>query len=225
MAEKNSEKTGHEVFISYANDKSDSSKIDDRNAADMICSALEAENIRCWIDHRNIVPGDEWQDAMADAVEKAKLVVLVFSSNAVKSQWVKDEIAIARDKKIRIIPFQIENVPSRGVFSALRARCQWIEAYILPFEKHLDRLVNAVKIHLGKGTPHQLELDRPEDKKKTKGETRNAKLHKLRLFILIVILLITSMLFVKEQFLDKSFDQTKKSDLKWTPLSRQNQTV
>lgn len=210
MAEQNSGKAGHEVFISYATEKSDSSKIKDRHVADMICSALEAENIRCWIAHRDILPADDWQNAMIDAVEKAKLLVLIFSSNTEKSQWVMDEIALARDKNIRIIPFQIENVPTRGVFSALRARWQWIEAFTPPLEKHLDRLVNAVKIHLGKGTPHQNELKGVEDKRKTKRATQRSKPNKWRLLILLMILLIFS-LFVILWLSDKSFVKTKES--------------
>jgi hypothetical protein len=145
-----SEKAWRDVFISYAKDKSDSSKIDDRNVADMICSTLEAENIRCWIAHRDILPGDDWQNKIIDVLEKAKLVILVFSSNTNMSRWVMEEIAFARGKNITIIPFQIEDVPPHGIIRAVKARWQWIKAFTPPLEKHLDKLVNAVKIHLEK---------------------------------------------------------------------------
>jgi hypothetical protein len=57
----------------------------------MICSALESENIRCWIDHRDIMPGEKWVNAMFNAVEQAKVMVLVFSETATlasASAWI-----------------------------------------------------------------------------------------------------------------------------------------
>ncbi len=61
MPKKEFESKGHRVFISYANDEN-MKKADtgaDLQAANMICSALEAENIPCWIAPRDISPGLE----------------------------------------------------------------------------------------------------------------------------------------------------------------------
>jgi hypothetical protein len=74
----------HQVFISYASDKIKST-ISDRQVADQICTALESQGIGCWIAPRDILPGDDWMDAIIDAVDHTKIIVLVFSANTEKS--------------------------------------------------------------------------------------------------------------------------------------------
>ncbi|NIM16445.1 MAG: SUMF1/EgtB/PvdO family nonheme iron enzyme [Candidatus Aminicenantes bacterium] len=149
----------HQVFISYATDKGDSTGSKERQAADMICSRLESEGIRCWIAPRDILPGDDWLDSIIDAVEKSEVVVLVFSANANHSQWVKDEIKLALDKNIKIIPFRIDDVSPQGGLRILKVRCQWLDAYTPPLDKHIEQLVTVVCQYLG-----------IEPKKATKGK-------------------------------------------------------
>ena len=50
----------HDVFISY------SSK--DDNVAKAVCHRLEENDIRCWIDPRDIKPGEIWADAINHAI-------------------------------------------------------------------------------------------------------------------------------------------------------------
>jgi formylglycine-generating enzyme required for sulfatase activity len=138
----------HRVFISYASENIDSTT-HDRQVADQIYSTLESQGIRCWIAHRNILPGDEWLNAIIDAVEKSKIVVLVFSANTEQSQWVKDEITMALKQKIKIIPFRIENVSPQQSLRILDVHCQWMDAYTPPLEKHIESLVKIVSRHLG----------------------------------------------------------------------------
>ena len=64
----------HDVFISY------SSK--DKVYADAVCARLESEGIRCWIAPRDILPGMHWGGAIVEAIESARLMVLLFSSHA-----------------------------------------------------------------------------------------------------------------------------------------------
>ncbi len=87
--------------------------------------------------------------AIIDAVEKSKIVVLVFSANTEQSQWVKDEITLALNRKIKIIPFRIENVSPQQSLRILDVRCQWMDAFTPPMEKHIERLVKIVSRHLG----------------------------------------------------------------------------
>jgi formylglycine-generating enzyme required for sulfatase activity len=138
----------HQVFISYASDNKNSAA-SDRQVADQICSVLESQNIRCWIAHRDILPGDEWLNAIIEAAEKSKIIILVFSANTEQSQWVKDEITLALNRKIKIIPFRIENVSPQQSLRILDVRCQWMDAYTPPLEKHIESLVKIVSRHLG----------------------------------------------------------------------------
>jgi hypothetical protein len=138
----------HQVFISYASENINFIT-SDRQVADQICSALESQSIRCWIAHRNILPGDEWLNAIIDAVEKPKIIVLVFSANTEQSQWVKDEITLTLNWEIKIIPFCIENVSPQQALRILNIHCQCMDAFTPPLEKNIERLVKIVSRHLG----------------------------------------------------------------------------
>ncbi len=150
MADKESENMEHQVFISYATQKGDYTESKDRQVADKVCIALESEGIQCWIAPRNIMPGDDWVNSIIDAVEKSEVVVLIFSSNANYSPWVNDEIKLALDKNIKIIPFRIDDVPPQGALRVLKVRSQWMDAYTPPLEKYLKKLIEVIQRHLGK---------------------------------------------------------------------------
>ena len=138
----------HQVFIAYANDKG-SRNNRDFQAAETICNALEAKDIRCWMAPRDIKGGDDWTEAILEAVKKSKLVVLVFSSNANQSPWVKNEITLALSRNIKIIPFCIEDVPAEGVLEIVMLRYQRIDAFQVQPQDYIDKLVNDVQEHLG----------------------------------------------------------------------------
>jgi formylglycine-generating enzyme required for sulfatase activity len=156
MTKREPENKGHRVFISYSDEKGDKTG-SDRQIADMICSALESEHIRCWIDHRDIMPGEKWVNAMFNAVEQSKVMVLVFSTNANRSKWVEYEITYALDEKIRIIPFRVDNVSPQGALRVLKVRCQWIDAQQPPQKEALNRLVTAVRTYLEKDKENEKE--------------------------------------------------------------------
>lgn len=144
---------GCQVFISYANDKGNHSN-KDRQVADRIYSALSGKNIRCWLAHKDIPGGERWINKMLDAIEEAQLVLLVFSANANKSQWVMREINHALDKQKTIIPFAIEDVPPQETLRMLKSNFQWVAAYNPPLERHIDKLVEDVQKQLGPSPVH-----------------------------------------------------------------------
>src|ERR1700722_12291143 len=96
----------YDVFISYAHD--------DAGIADAACAALERNGLICWIAPRNIAPGQEWGQAIINALTGVKARVLVFSSRASQSVQVRKEILAAVDRDCMIIPFRIENVMPEG---------------------------------------------------------------------------------------------------------------
>lgn len=162
-AGKESVTAAHQVFISYASENIKSTT-SDRRVADQICTALESKGIRCWIAHRDILPGDEWLNAIIDAVQGAKLIVLVFSANTEESDWVKDEVKIALDKKIKIIPIRIEDVSPQDALRILKFRCQWMDAFTPPLEKHIEDLVKIVSRHLGLETVIPVKKEKLKEK-------------------------------------------------------------
>lgn len=142
----------HAVFICYAGKKNNNQgekKHLDREVAEKICGHIEATGIPCWMAPRDIPPGERWGDIIADAVEQSKVMVLVYSAQTEKSTWVLDEVNLAMDKKIRIIPFRIDNItPQRGSIKMLWSRSQCIDAFNSPLEASLNKLKKFVKDYL-----------------------------------------------------------------------------
>lgn len=89
-----------EIFISYASR--------DRDFAKSLAGALEDEGWSIWWD-RTILPGKTFDRAIEQALDKAKAVVVLWSSSSVQSDWVKEEIADAARNGV-LIPALIEDV-------------------------------------------------------------------------------------------------------------------
>lgn len=142
----------HDVFISY------SSK--DKPIADAVCATLEGSKIRCWIAPRDVLPGVPYGEALINALNQSRLLVLVFSADANNSPQVMREVERAVNKNIPIIPFRIENVlPSKSMEFFLGAT-HWLDAMTPPLERHLQKL-NATVQAIISGTAN-LNAARPE---------------------------------------------------------------
>jgi DNA-binding beta-propeller fold protein YncE len=131
----------HDVFISYSHH--------DKPAADAVCATLEADGIRCWIAPRDVVPGQDWGEAIVDAIRSSRVMVLVFSQHANASPQIKREVERAVNAETVLIPFRIEDVaPERGLEYFLGTP-HWLDAMTPPLESHLERLATAVKTFVG----------------------------------------------------------------------------
>src|SRR6516165_5225118 len=89
----------HDVFISYSTK--------DKPVADAVCASLEGHGIRCWIAPRDIIPGMDWGGSIVEAIESARLMVLVLSASADASPQILREVERAVNKGVRIIPLRI----------------------------------------------------------------------------------------------------------------------
>lgn len=126
----------HDVFICH------SSK--DKTTADAMCAVLEARGLRCWIAPRDIRAGADWSEAILDGISQARVLVLVFSSNANASQQVKREIERAVHKGIVVIPFRIEDVLPARALEYYLSTPHWLDAFTPPLERHLNVLANQI---------------------------------------------------------------------------------
>ena len=84
------------AFFSYCRDDSD--------FALRLAEDLKAAGGAVWIDQLDIEPGQEWDNAIEDAVTQCPRMLLVLSAASVKSSKVRNEIAFALDEKKTIIP-------------------------------------------------------------------------------------------------------------------------
>jgi len=87
-----------DIFISYARA--------DRDKIETLAAALEAEGYSVWWD-RHIAGGAEFSEAIEKELAAAKAVIVVWSAEAIKSRWVKDEAVAAADAG-KLIPISID---------------------------------------------------------------------------------------------------------------------
>jgi hypothetical protein len=122
----------HEVFISYATQ--------DEVAAKAICATLERNGKRCWIAPRDVLPGVDYGEAIIDAIQESRLMVVVFSSHANVSPHVRREVEAATRRSIALLPFRIEDVPLSRSLEYFLTTSQWLDALTPPLEPHLENL-------------------------------------------------------------------------------------
>jgi tetratricopeptide (TPR) repeat protein len=133
----------HDVFISYSNV--------DKQAAFAACATFEANGIRCWIAPRDVAAGSEWAEEIITAIESAKIMVLIFSSNSNESRQVKREIELAVSRGLTIMPLRLEQVEPTRSMAYYMAGVHWIDALTPPLENHFKRMVDWIKPHLTGG--------------------------------------------------------------------------
>jgi hypothetical protein len=125
-----------DVFVSYASK--------DKMVADAVCARLESAGIRCWIAPRDIVAGRSYGEAIIEAIHAAKVMVLVFSSNANASGHIPKEVERAVSSGMAILPFRIEDVAPGKSLDYFIGSVHWLDAMTPPMGKHLDDLAATV---------------------------------------------------------------------------------
>ena len=136
-------------FISYSHQ--------DRTFGRQLYHSLQARGVRCWLDEKNIKPGDRIQNVVHDAIGAHEKILLCCSKSSLESWWVLDEIRKAQDRERRegcciIIPLNLDNYLfewSDGLASDIRSRLAadftgW-ESFPSRFEKQLDRVAEALR--------------------------------------------------------------------------------
>jgi hypothetical protein len=109
------------IFISY------SSK--DQDIAETICKALESRGQKCWISCRDVRAGDNFQEAIVRALRTAKVMLLVFTSNANNSDEIKKELVLAGRHHVTVVPVRVEDVVPNDAFTYEFATRQWIDLF------------------------------------------------------------------------------------------------
>jgi hypothetical protein len=109
------------IFITF------SSK--DQKIAQAICTALEHRGLACWISLRNIAPGQNFREQILKAIRAAKIMVLIFTANANNSKAIKEDLALAAQNNLVVIPVRIEDVTPNEAFVHEFASRQWIDLF------------------------------------------------------------------------------------------------
>ena len=130
----------YEVFVSYSSL--------DRPQAEAVCEVLERRRLRCFMAHRDILPGSEWGAKIVEAIYDSRLVVLIFSASSNASTQVMRELERAVSRRIPILPLRIEDVPVSQSIEYYISAAQWLDALTAPLEQHLERLAEATELLL-----------------------------------------------------------------------------
>ncbi|KJU83195.1 protein containing DUF1566 [Candidatus Magnetobacterium bavaricum] len=130
---------GYDVFISY-----DSR---DLTFADKLVSRLESRGYKCWIDRGEIVAGKEFDEEIFTAITEnpGLLLVVLLSEKTLQSKYVKDEIRLAYDNNLHIIPVFIEDIKLTGAYALRLNGRHRIDAFNLDIDTVADKICVAVK--------------------------------------------------------------------------------
>jgi TIR domain len=127
----------YDAFVSH------SSK--DRTYAELVCQSLESHSLRCWIAPRDIQPGVEWGAAIIDGIDRSKVMLVIFSTNANDSAQVRREVERGIGKSMPILPFRIEDANPKGALEFALSNTHWLDGFKPPIEPTLTQLVQSVK--------------------------------------------------------------------------------
>jgi len=129
-----------DVFISYPHQN--------KTTADAACVMLEAQGIRCWIAPRDIGLGADWAASIVAAINRCRLMLLIFSASANTSKQVHREVQQALDNEKPVVPLRIENVAPQGPLAYYLGPLHWLDALTPPVEKHLSYLAASISAFL-----------------------------------------------------------------------------
>ena len=127
----------HDVFISHSSQ--------DKEPADAVCAALEGAGIRCWIAPRDVQPGRSFAGEITRAIQRSKVMLLIFSAHSNTSEQVLREVQLAANSRLHIVQFRIADVLPNDDLEYYLSTPHWLDAFTPPLEGHLGRLQTSIK--------------------------------------------------------------------------------
>jgi hypothetical protein len=148
----------HDVFISYPSAN--------KPIADAICNNLESKRIRCWMAPRDILPGQNYAEALYDAIDNSQIFILVFSEKTNNSPHIMSEVQRAFNNNCIIIPFRTEDILPSTALQYYIGAAHWLDAITPPLEEKIEKLADTVNTFLKK-TPQEPSKEKENNKKIT----------------------------------------------------------
>lgn len=108
------------IFISYAHK--------DNDIVLSIMERMAQDGYRIWYDE-GITPGSEWDDEIAEHIDKCDSFIAFISSNYLNSKNCKDELKFVRDLEKKLLLVYIENVPLPSGMALRLGRLQDVRFY------------------------------------------------------------------------------------------------
>jgi TolB-like protein/Tfp pilus assembly protein PilF len=89
-----------EVFVSYSRD--------DAGPVLELAAKLRAAGVSLWIDQSGIDAASQWSEQIVNALESAKVLLLIVTESAVHSHNVAKEVVLVSERKGHILPVHLE---------------------------------------------------------------------------------------------------------------------
>lgn len=99
-----------DIFISYARE--------DLPKAHLLAEAMIADGLSVWWDH-DLLGGDQFRKEISETIAAAKIVIVIWSENSVRSPFVKDEASRANERGV-LLPVAIGDVEPPVGFGELQ---------------------------------------------------------------------------------------------------------
>ncbi|MBI3423592.1 MAG: SUMF1/EgtB/PvdO family nonheme iron enzyme [Acidobacteria bacterium] len=123
------------VFISYHHTSAD--------LAARLIDDLGQAGHASWIDTEAIKGGDEWIKAIVTGLNNSYALVVIVTTAALQSHWVRKEILFALQKKKLIIPLLAEDLAAADDYFLL-LDCQGVACFNCAYENAVARLLSAL---------------------------------------------------------------------------------
>lgn len=92
------------VFISYSRD--------DLSQVKPLVNLLKASNVDVFMDNDSIKYGDDWEKVLIQNIKSSERILVFWSKNAAKSDWVRREYTMAMNVAgVRVIPVPLDSTP------------------------------------------------------------------------------------------------------------------
>jgi formylglycine-generating enzyme required for sulfatase activity len=138
-----------QVFLAYSRKDAELMR---RLRADLL-----AAGIVVWVDDQDLEPGTLlWQRAIGRALRESHCLIALLSPEACESEWVNNEITLAKKRNLRIFPVLLRGDEDDAVPLAL-VSVQYVDARVDYDGAVRGRLLPAVRKHLGLAPVRQVE--------------------------------------------------------------------
>jgi TPR repeat protein len=169
----------HDVFISYSTKN--------KNVADAVVADFEQHGIKCWYAPRDILPGEEWVTAITNALEGSKALVLIFTEESNNSRQVMNEIAVAFNAGLTIVPFKLTDDQMSSELEYYLTRVHWLDAVSKPLKKNIQALREYIDVIIN--TENGAAPVRPKSEEELKAE-KNAARKKRNIIIAVALVIV-----------------------------------
>ena len=126
-----------EVFVSYSRE--------DNDKVLALTAKLRAAGVPLWMDVRSIDGAAMWGEEIVNALDKAKVLLLMVSESAVHSHNVTKEVLLASERKGHILPVDLEPTVIPPGLKYPLAGIQHIEYYHHSPDEHLQAILRALE--------------------------------------------------------------------------------